>query len=863
MTANHITYRKCKDSLSCGRNRFVEEQKWSAISLESKIENNIFTIPIVNTRFKNRLMLLVTFHPGFVHFKVIPPSESFQRYDCSSEPTIIDQDILRDHLEIEGRKSETHITLINSHTKVEIQFDPFSILIYDHNTLKLTASYDDKSIFETNVSPKEFPDLFNPVEFQNYTETLKNGPTSVAMSFKFHENVCFSGLATHTLSLAIPSTVKNGKAVTDPIRFFNTDINRFDVDSVMSMYGSIPFLIGHIAQLSTGLFWCNPSETWVDIDSEDHSSRFISESGFIDFFVFTGTHKEVISSYASITGKLPMPQLFSLGYHQSRWTYSTSNEVRAVTKSLDKAMIPHESIWLDLDHTDDKKFFTFDPNGFNDIDKLAKEFSQSHRYLITLVDPHLKIDERYRIYSEAKNNDLLLKNRDNKDYVSDCWPGKSVWVDFLNPLAREWWSEQFKYQKYKGSSENIFIWNDMNEPAVFNSPDSTIPRDTLHYNGHEDREVHNLYGHFMVLSTYDGLLRRNNDQNERPFILTRSYFSGTQKYSFVWTGDNTSNWEHLENSISQVISLNICGYSLCGCDVGGFFDSPNNELLARWYQLGAYCYPFFRCHCHHLSERREPYNVTDDKWFEAIKIAIEERYQLMYLWYTAAYHSYVKGSPIITPLWYSFNDVNEIDNQFMIDETLMVIPITKENVNNIPVSLPLGHRWYELRALTEYKPLNHFGYDKNIELYTPVFIWGGHIFGLKSAVRKNTFEMMNDPFEVIVALDVNYEAIGEIYVDDGHTFNFEKNNEFVLLKMEFERNSLKFEVDEKCNRNSEFFRNFVTKIEKVKIVGIDNMPKNIKCSKEETEIQFEDVNGVLVIDVILEMKENCTLTFEF
>ncbi|KAH0785073.1 glycosyl hydrolase [Histomonas meleagridis] len=858
------TFRQCKDSLFCERNRFVEDQKWSVISTESKIEDNVFTVPIENPRFKNRLNLLVTFNPNFVHFKITPPTETFQRYDSSSEPTIVDQEALKARFEIEEHKNETHITLIRLNSRVEIQLNPFTIHIYDHDNLKLSAGYDDKSIFETNVNKEEYPDLFKTVEFNKYTETLKNGPTSVSMSFKFHGDVKFSGLATHTLSLNLPSTVKTGEAVTDPIRFFNTDINHFEVNSVMSMYGSIPFLVGHSTEESTGLFWCNPSETWVDVDSEEHTTRFISESGFIDFFVFCGSHKEVIQSYTTLTGKPPMPQIFSLGYHQSRWSYTSTNEVRTVTKSLDNAMIPHEAIWLDLDHTDDKKYFTFDSKNFKDIKNLTKEFSQNNRHIITLIDPHLKVERDYQIYYEAKEGNYFIKNKNNKDYFANCWPGRSGWVDFLNPSAREWWSKQYNYTLYRGSSKSIFIWNDMNEPTVFKAPDATLPRDTIHYGGYEDRDVHNLYGHFMVLSTYNGLVDRDEDKNERPFILTRSYFAGTQKYSFMWTGDNSADWDQLRNSLSQVLSLSICGYSFCGCDVGGFFNSPDYELLTRWYQLGAFCYPFFRCHCHHLSDRREPYTLKDE-WFEAAKTAIQERYKLIYLWYTAAYHSSTNGTPIITPLWMEFNDpeIQEVSSQVLVDDILMVSPVLEKGAHEVNVFFPRNSRWYEFRTLNEIKNNGEVISIRNVEIEVPVFIKGGKIFALKQTLRKSATDMLNDPFELIVALDNKFEATGDVYVDDGHSFNFKKNNEFIHLNVTFENNVLKFEGDVDANKDSEFCQNFDAKIEKIQIAGLEKIPKSIRSSREDAKIHFEDVDGVLVIDAVIGLKEDCALTFEY
>lgn len=864
---NQSHYRQCKDSPFCARNRFIEPRVWSSDPSKSTLTDSVFTLPLSDETYQSKLNFHLTFHEGnIVHFKISPESESFARYDCSAEQSVVNSTILKTHLEIKEEKNDTHITLASGETSIIIQTNPFQFTIYEKENPKIQINPDLKAVFETDINEVKFPDLYQKATFDNYNETLINGPRSIAMSFKYYasndEGIKFNGVPLHSLDSNLPSTIINGEATTDPIRLFNTDTNEYLSDSVASLYGAIPYLIGHSGSQSTGLFWCNPSETWVDIDNGNESVRFISETGFIDCYIFYGKHRDVIKSYTSVTGRAPLPQLFSLGFHQSRWSYKSSKEVKSISKRLDRELIPHDSIWLDIDHTDNKKYFTFDPENFKSVKKLLKEFKEENRYLVALVDPHLKVERDYQIYYEAKDNGYFVKGSNRRDYFAECWPGRSGFVDFFNPGASDWFADLYKYDNYRKSHINLFIWNDMNEPSIFKVPESTFPRDCLHYGKIENREVHNLYGHMMIQSTFKGILMRNSDQNERPFILTRSFFAGSQKYAFTWTGDNNADWDHLRNSISMTLSLGVCGFPFSGSDVGGFFKSPDQELLLRWYQVGAYCYPFFRSHCHHLSDHREPYVLKGD-YQAGVKNAIQTRYQLLPLWYTLSYQTSVDGQPIVRPLWWDFEDaeVQEIETEVMIGDSLLVVPSINQNEESIHAYFPRC-RWYEYRSLKELTKTGevvNVPYDK---LDVPVFVKGGKIVFIKPTVKKSSMATISDSFNLIVALDQQNKASGEIYVDDGHTYDYSNSNAMIYRKVEFDGNTLKSVEINQSNKDSEFVKNYDAPIELIQITGLDKLPTSVK-DKNGAEIQMTDSDGVLQLHVYLYMKDDWTLQFEY
>jgi len=263
-----------------------------------------------------------------------------------------------------------------------------------------------------------------------------------------------------------------------------------------------------------------------------------------------------------------------------------------VNNGFEEHQLPMDVMWLDIEHTDSKRYFTWDPVKFPHPEIMMENLSKYGRKLVTIVDPHIKIDNGYHIYTEAKELDLFVKDKSGSPIDGWCWPGSSSWPDFSDARVQQWWAEKFSLENYKGTTMDTYTWNDMNEPSMFNGPEVTFHKDSVHLNGFEHRNLHNQYGQYQHKSTFLGHLKRANNQS-RPFILTRSTFAGSQRYGAVWTGDNAAEWSHLKISIPMCLSFSVTGMSFCGADIGGFFKNPDAELMVRWYQAAAF-QPFFR-----------------------------------------------------------------------------------------------------------------------------------------------------------------------------------------------------------------------------------------------------------------------------
>ncbi|MBE7182765.1 MAG: glycoside hydrolase family 31 protein, partial [Terriglobus roseus] len=495
--------------------------------------------------------------------------------------------------------------------------------------------------------------------FGGNTDTKPRGPESIGLDITFPGYEHVYGIPEHAGPLSLKETRGGDGQYTEPYRLYNADVFEYELDSPMTLYGAIPFMQAHRAGSSVGVLWLNAAETWVDIVKRRHTANqlslgtiggvdvrthWFSEAGLLDAFVFLGpSPADVSQAYGALTGYTQLPQSFAVAFHLCRWNYVSDTDVIDVDRRMDKHSIPYDVIWLDIEYTDAKKYFTWDPLTFVDPQRMHRTLGERDRKLVAIIDPHIKNTPDYPVVDELKSKGLAVLNKDRNIYEGWCWPGSSHWIDAFNPKAIEWWKSLFSYQRFAGTFKNTFIWNDMNEPSVFNGPETTMPKDNIHHGGWEHRDVHNVNGLTFVNATYHALLHRDDSDKKsgprRPFVLTRSFFVGSQRMGAMWTGDNLAEWSHLKASIPMILNQGVSGFPFSGADVGGFFGNPSKELLTRWYQAGAF-YPFFRAHAHIDTRRREPY-VPGEPWTSIMTRALRLRYSLLPAWYTAFHEASV------------------------------------------------------------------------------------------------------------------------------------------------------------------------------------------------------------------------------
>ncbi|KAK9460282.1 glycosyl hydrolases family 31-domain-containing protein [Lipomyces oligophaga] len=616
--------------------------------------------------------------------------------------------------------------------------------------------------------------------FGGFTDTRPKGPEAIAMDISFPGYPVVFGIPEHADKFALRETRGGEGNHDEPYRLFNVDIFEYEVDSPMAMYGAIPFMQAHKKGSSVGVFWSNGADTWIDIVKTTPAessfgikrsiqTHWMSESGILDVYVMLGPDSpSLYRQYGALTGYTALPPIYSLGYHQCRWNYQSEEDVLEVDANFDKYDIPYDVIWLDIEYTDGKKYFTWWKSMFSSPEKMMQALAKRKRKLVAIIDPHIKKENGYKVYENLSKNDLTIKNKDGKEYNGWCWPGESTWIDTFNPKAIEFWKDQFKLGKFCGSEPNLLIWNDMNEPSVFNGPEVSAPRDNIHFGNWEQRDVHNIYGMTYHNATVQALAARQPRQ--RPFVLTRAYFAGSQRIGAVWTGDNAAKWEYLQIALPMILSHGIAGYGFVGADVGGFFGNPSQELITRWYQAGAF-YPFFRGHAHIESKRREPW-LIGEPYTGMIVESIRLRYQLLPAIYTAMHRSSFDGIPVVRPMFLiapDNEDAFEIDDQFFFGETgLLVKPIVTEGAVETQIYLPDDEIYYDYLDGTVYSGVGYKHVDAPLDTI-PMFARGGHIFPRRDRRRRSSSLMSHDPFTLVVHLDKQGNAAGVLYLDDGES----------------------------------------------------------------------------------------------
>ena len=435
-----------------------------------------------------------------------------------------------------------------------------------------------------------------------------------------------------------------------------------------------------------GLFLDNSWRSSFDFGHRDENLLAISaDDGPIDYYLIAGpTVADVVRRYTDLTGKAPLPPRWALGFQQSRYSYMTDAELREVAARLRSNRIPTDVLWLDIDYQDRNRPFTVDKKAFPNLRGLATDMRRQGFQLVTITDLHVAHapNEGYAAFDSGMAGDHFLKKPDGSLYVAPVWPGPSVFPDFTRKASREWWGGLYKDFVDDGIAG---FWNDMNEPAIFETPTKTMPLDTVHRIDGNDfaprtashAEAHNVYGMENSRATYEGLLKLR--PNVRPFVMTRATYAGGQRYAVTWTGDNNATWDHLKLMVHQLLNLGLSGHSWAGADIGGFTGGPSPELLTRWHQIGAFT-PVFRNHSAKNTPRVEPW--MDGSQHLAIRRRyIEERYRLLPYFYAVAEQNARTGDPVMRPVFYDYPELLKApcdhSMAFTVGRDLLVAPVTQ------------------------------------------------------------------------------------------------------------------------------------------------------------------------------------------
>ncbi len=610
-----------------------------------------------------------------------------------------------------------------------------------------------------------------------FSDSLNNITSADAVPMHWEENIKFGGYYVFCTKEchAEESFFGMGDKPTEfnlrgkRLKNWNTDAYSFAWGQD-PLYRSIPFYISVNEGISHGIFFDNTFKAHFDFGAEDATkTSFWADGGELQYYYIHGPHMmDVVKNYHFLTGTHPMPPLWALGYHQCRWSYYPESKVKKITTGFRENKIPCDGIYLDIDYMDGYRCFTWNKKYFPDPKKMISELAADGFKTVVIIDPGIRVDDNYWVFKEGKENKFFCRRSDDYFMEGHVWPGRCQFPDFTNPEVRDWWGGLFQELVDMGVAG---VWNDMNEPAVFGA--GTFPDDVRHqYDGYRGshRKAHNVYGMQMVRSTYEGL--RKIMKNKRPFTITRAGYSGVQRFSSAWTGDNVASWEHLKLGNIQCQRLSISGISFCGTDIGGFSGEPDGELFTRWIQMGTFS-PFMRAHSAGDTKEREPWSFGEP-YTSINRKFIELRYRLLPYMYSAFWEHHRYGFPILRPAVMQEQEVTGNyfrQDEFTYGDKILICPVMEPGQKNRIVYLPKGTWYYfwnnELveggKEITVPTPLETI----------PLFIKAGSVipeYPVMQYVGEKEIE------EVILNIYYSdYEVNSFFFEDYGETFAYEQD----------------------------------------------------------------------------------------
>ncbi|MDK0613559.1 glycoside hydrolase family 31 protein [Clostridium perfringens] len=548
---------------------------------------------------------------------------------------------------------------------------------------------------------------------------------------------------------------------------FNTDDPETDDDSI-TYYKTIPFYVALKEEATYGIFFDNSFRSYFDMGKEMGDRIFFGAiGGQIQYYFIPGENiKEVVKNYTALTGRMEMPPLWSLGYQQCRFSYFSQEEVRELVKTFEEKDIPLDVVYLDIDYMDGFRVMTFKTPNFDDAAGLIGDLKEKGIRTITIIDPGVKVDEEYDVFKRGKEGNHFTKKLDGEMFIGAVWPGDSAFPDFSNKDCREWWKSELK--KFISEHGMDGIWNDMNEPCVFNNDHKTMLETCLHNSDNgviEHKEFHNRYGSEMSRCSKEA--QEELHPNERGFSMTRATYAGGQRYSSVWTGDNMSLWSQMRMSISMNANLGISGFSFVGNDVSGFGLDSSEELFIRWMEMGPFI-PIFRNHSNMYTRRQEPW-AFGPRAEKIAKKSIELRYELLPYIYDLYYISHKEGLPIFRPMIMEYEkDMNllNIREQFMLGENMLVAPVLYEGERSKTIYLPKGS-WFNYFTMEKLQGGKWYKLPCELDEIL-VFVKEGSIIPTYNKKFRNVKER---PKNILLKV-FGENAKGFHYNDDGHTMEY-------------------------------------------------------------------------------------------
>ena len=627
--------------------------------------------------------------------------------------------------------------------------------------------------------------------------------------------------------------------------------------------------------------------------------------GVIDYYItLNDSPDKALISIHDVIGNPTIPPYWSLGFHQCRWGYNSEVDMRNIYTNFTKYELPIDTFWGDIDVLQDCRIFTLNKDRFSGLPNFISELHQNNYHFVPIVDIGFPMNDIDEFYIRGKETNAFVKsNYTKQDLISNVWPGNAVFPDFFSDAGVDLW--KYGMETYYQSVKYDGIWLDMNEPAVLYVDDdrrgerlpdgytfdsalnyfeyipyipgyknerSTVGGKTLSENAYSTstNENNNLYGYnFKPMMSLLQNMNTNKNLvsilNKRPFILSRSTALSSGKYNFHWLGDNYSTYGDMKNGVNGIFQFQIYGIPMTGDDICGFNSNSWDKLCSRWMSLGAF-FPFARSHNSIGNIGQEAYAFGENSYtLKSSKVALPMRYSLIRFFYTELFKMSLgeKGS-YFRPLFFEYyedeNTHENMDESFMLGDTLLIYPIFKEETDNIAVYMP-SDDWSKFPSGDTYKSRREW-YGGTIRLsgefdQIHVFMRGGKILPYQNTLDKyvpNTKALNNEKTELYIIPDsVNHMASGDIIFDNDDYDTISTKN-YYYININFSDRRLIFDTK---NAMTSSYNNQDIYISKLKFFRMKYLKDQlteykmtIKYGTESKTIDFEcPTDDTFVVDL--------------
>ncbi|XP_071081834.1 LOW QUALITY PROTEIN: lysosomal alpha-glucosidase-like [Haliotis cracherodii] len=631
-----------------------------------------------------------------------------------------------------------------------------------------------------------------------------------------------------------------------------------------NLYGSHPFFMNLDGKNNAhGVFLLNSNAMEVDLQPSYRSSALTYRSigGILDFYVFLGpTPDAVVRQYVNLIGKPFFPPFWSFGFHLCKYGYTSSTELKKVIDRNRAANIPYDVQWNDIDYMSSHLDWTYDNTTYTGLPDIVDDLHRNDQKYVIIVDPGISSVQTlgsYPPYDEGVEDDIFVKAHNGSNLQGKVWPGQTVFPDFLNPNASDWWYRQAK--RYHDVVSFDGLWTDMNEPSNFvdgsisgctnNSLDNPpfippvidgsslfsrtlCPSAQHHISSHYN--VHSMYG-FSEVRASMGVL--NQLKSERSIVISRSTFPSSGRYGGHWLGDNRSGWPDLYYSIPGIINFQMFGIPFVGADICGFGGDTTPELCTRWMQVGAF-YPFMRNH-DALGQKDQDPGAFDSVTQGYMRSVLQTRYLLLPYLYSLFFRNHIQGTPVVRPLFFQYpGEASEVDKQFLWGTSLLISPVLEEGATSVPAYFP-SDVWYDF-----YNGSRLSTAGESVLLDAPLskinlHVRGGSVLPIKPA-STTTAALRIQSFSLIVALASDGSAKGEVYWDDGKSLDSVEKEKYSLVT---------FSVAGKILESTVLVDNYdmlsEMKLDGITIFGVTKMPNQVLVNNVAVTSQYDNRNQVL------------------